>query len=168
MSERFTRVCVVGLGYVGLPIAAMLAARGLTVIGVDVRPEVIGKLNCGQAHFSEPDLDALVHQTVQQGRMRAVATPEPADAFIIAVQTPINGDHRPDTSYVEAAARSIAPFLARGNLVVIEATCPVGTTERISQMLAAARPDLAFPHDRQRPPTFTSVIARSESCPAAS
>ncbi len=136
---------MLGLGYIGLPTAAVFADRGLDVIGVDVNADVIGKVNRGTPHFGEPNLDALLRRVVENGKLRATATPEPADAFLIAVPTPFRDGHKADISYVEAAAEAIAPVLAAGNLVILESTSPVGTTERMAAILAAARPDLRFP-----------------------
>lgn len=147
MPKEFTTVCIVGLGYIGLPTAAVLASRGATVIGVDIAPTVVESINSGRAHFFEPELDSLVTAAVTSGRLRATTRPEPAEAFVIAVPTPVAEGRAPDLSHVEAAARSIAPALAPGALVVLESTSPVGTTERLSTLLAAERPDLSFPHD---------------------
>ncbi|HXG12342.1 MAG TPA: UDP-N-acetyl-D-mannosamine dehydrogenase [Gemmataceae bacterium] len=141
----FQKVGVIGLGYIGLPTAAMFARSGLQVIGVDVNARVVETVNCGKAHVVEPDLDELVKSVTASGLLRASTQPEPADAFIIAVGTPCRADHRPDVSYVEAAARAIAPVLQPGNLVVLESTSPVGTTEQVAQWLADCRPDLSFP-----------------------
>jgi UDP-N-acetyl-D-mannosaminuronic acid dehydrogenase len=142
---------VVGLGYIGLPTAAVFAAKGIEVIGVDVNPRVVATVNSGKPHFGEPNLDALVRRVVETGKLRATATIEPADAFIIAVPTPLqeHGDAAlPDISYVEAAARAIAPVLIDGNLVILESTSPVGTTERVAEIMSEMRPDLTFPHQR--------------------
>ncbi|MBX9930353.1 MAG: UDP-N-acetyl-D-mannosamine dehydrogenase [Methylobacterium sp.] len=141
----FETISVVGLGYVGLPTAATFASRGLKVIGVDVREETVGRINAGRAHFIEPDLDIVLRAVVTGGTLRAVATPEPAEAFLIAVPTPIRDDHSPDLSFVEAALTSIAPVLKRGDLIIIESTCPVGTTAWAARLLREARPDLSFP-----------------------
>lgn len=146
MSERFTTASVVGLGYIGLPTATVLASQGVKVIGVDVNARAVQAINEGRAHFFEPDLEAMVKSAVQGGYLRATTTPEPADAFVIAVPTPVSKDHSPDLSYVEAAANSIAPVLKKGDLVVLESTSPVGTVEMLSQNLAMTRPDLTFPH----------------------
>jgi UDP-N-acetyl-D-mannosaminuronic acid dehydrogenase len=143
----FDRISVVGLGYIGLPTAAVLAARGVSVIGVDVKETTVTTINSGKVHITEPELDMFVHAAVASGHLRAVVTPEPADVFIIAVPTPFKGDHEPDLSFVEAAARAIAPVLRKGNLVILESTSPVGTTAALSGWLAAARPDLVFPSD---------------------
>jgi UDP-N-acetyl-D-mannosaminuronic acid dehydrogenase len=141
----FERVSVVGLGYVGLPTAAVMANRGLTVIGVDANPKAVERINRGEAHIVEPDLDILVRSATASGNLRAVNKPEPANAFIVAVPTPFRDNHEPDLAFVESAARSIAPVLAKGNLVVLESTSPVGTTERMAGWLAELRPDLGFP-----------------------
>lgn len=143
---RFSRVCVMGMGYIGLPTSAVFADNGLDVVGVDVKPAAVESINRGQPHILEPELDVLLRQVVQAGRLRAALTPEAADAFILAVPTPFMAGRRPDTSHIEAAARAIAPVLARGNLVILESTSPIGTTEQLSRWLAEARPDLTFPH----------------------
>lgn len=145
MSFPFECVTVVGLGYIGLPTAAVLASAGLNVVGVDINPDTVETINRGEIHIVEPELDALVRQTVTTGRLRAALVPESADAFIIAVPTPFKGQHEPDVSYVEAAAKAIAPHLKRGDLVILESTSPVGTTEQMTLWLAQARPDLHFP-----------------------
>lgn len=141
------RVCVVGLGYIGLPTAAMFASRQVDVIGVDINPETVDTINQGKVHIVEPDLDIVVRAVVADGKLRATTMPEEADAFIIAVPTPFKGDTRsPDLSYIEAACNSVSPVLRPGNLIVLESTSPVGTTESISHWLAELRPDLSFPH----------------------
>lgn len=136
------KVCVLGLGYIGLPTASLLATAGTDVIGVDVNEDVVRTINSGRIHIVEPDLDVLVRSAVQSGKLKAALRPEPADVFIIAVPTPFKGDHEPDISYVEAAARSLAPVLKDGNLVVLESTSPVGTTDQVSQWLRKDRGDL--------------------------
>jgi UDP-N-acetyl-D-mannosaminuronic acid dehydrogenase len=141
----FNPVSIVGLGYIGLPTAAVLASRGIDVIGVDLNVDVVDTINRGQIHIVEPDLDMLVYASVTAGRLRATTKPEPASAFIIAVPTPFTEGHKPDLSHIEAAARAIAPVLQKGNLVILESTSPVGTTEKLAEWLAAARPDLNFP-----------------------
>lgn len=146
MKPEFEKICVVGLGYVGLPTAAVFASRGVPVHGVDVNEHAVTLINNGEIHIVEPDLDIMVHAAVTQGTLKASSTPEPSDAFIIAVPTPFKGDHEPDLAYVEAASRAIAPVIERGNLVVLESTSPVGTTEAICGWLAEERPDLSFPH----------------------
>lgn len=146
-------VSVIGLGYVGLPTAAAFAARGIEVVGVDVNARIVETVNRGAAHIIEPGLDRLVRDAVAGGFLRATCTPEPANAFIIAVPTPLAADGTgPDLSFIEAASRALAPVLAPGNLLVLESTSPVGTTERMAAELAALRPDLSFPqHDSESP-----------------
>ena len=149
--NSFSRIAVVGLGYIGLPTAAVFAENGIEVVGVDVTPRVVETINAGRPHFGEPNLDALVRRVVEAGKLRATLTVEPADAFIIAVPTPLRGHGEaavPDISYVEQAARALAPVLAAGNLVILESTSPVGTTERMAEILAELRPDLSFPQQR--------------------
>ena len=140
------RVCVVGLGYVGVPTAAVLAGHGMEVIGVDIDRERVETINSGASPFDEPGLDSLVAEVVASGALSARGEPAPADAFIIAVPTPIREDRSPDLSYVRAAVDNLAPVLGKGDLVVVESTCPVGTTERVCEWLASSRPDLTFPH----------------------
>lgn len=146
--EHFDKISVIGLGYTGLPTAAIFADQGIQVIGVDVDAGIVGVVNSGRAHFGEPNLDALIRRVVSNGKLRAVTQIEPADAFIIAVPTPIIRDHgeiHPDTSFVNRVANALAPHLAAGNLVILESTVPVGTTERVAAILAGLRPDLSFP-----------------------
>ncbi len=143
---RFAKASVIGLGYVGLPTAAVIASRGVPVIGVDNNDAVVRVINSGVSHIFEPDLDVVLSGVVAAGRLRAANKPEPADVFIIAVPTPITADKKADMRAVEAALRSIAPVLEKGNLVVLESTSPVGTTEEMAGLLAGMRPDLSFPH----------------------
>ncbi|WP_073955200.1 UDP-N-acetyl-D-mannosamine dehydrogenase [Thalassospira sp. TSL5-1] len=146
---QFNTVSVIGLGYIGLPTAAVFASRKIRVIGVDVNQNAVDTINRGEIHIVEPDLDMVVHAAVTEGYLRATTLPEPADAFLIAVPTPFKGDnHEPDLSYIEAATKAIAPVLMPGNLVILESTSPVGTTEKIAQWLAEARPDLTFPQSQ--------------------
>jgi UDP-N-acetyl-D-mannosaminuronic acid dehydrogenase len=145
----FNTISVVGLGYIGLPTAAIFASRKLEVIGVDVNQNAIDIINRGSVHIVEPDLDIVVRAAVKEGYLRATRQPVPADAFLIAVPTPFKGEnHEPDLSYIRAAAKSIAPVLEKGNLVVLESTSPVGATERMAAWLAEARPDLTFPQQK--------------------
>lgn len=148
MKLPFNKVSVIGLGYIGLPTAATLASRGVEVTGVDVNPKAVDAINRGKIHIVEPDLDAVVHQVVKDGKLKAVSRPQPAEAFILAVPTPFKGKHKPDLAYVEAAAKSIAPVLKKGNLVILESTSPVGTTEMLSVWLSKARKDLSFSHQK--------------------
>lgn len=142
-----TTVCILGLGYIGLPTAAVLAAHGARVFGMDVNQRVVDTINRGEIHIVEPELDAYVRAAVSSGRLTAHREPQPADVFIIAVPTPFKDDHAPDLSYVDSATLALAPVLAPGNLVILESTSPVGTTERIAALLAQARPDLRIPAD---------------------
>ena len=141
----FNTISMVGLGYIGLPTATLFASRKKKVIGVDVSQHAIDTINQGRIHIIEPELDMLVQAAVTAGYLRATNKPEPADAFLIAVPTPFTDGHKPDLSFIEAAARSIAPVLGKGNLVILESTSPVGTTEKLADWLAHARPDLSFP-----------------------
>jgi len=141
----FQTISVIGLGYIGLPTAAVLASRKKRVIGVDINQKAVDTINRGEIHIIEPDLDIVVRAVVAEGYLRATTVAEPADAFLIAVPTPFKGDHEPDLSYIESAARTIAPVLKPGNLVILESTSPVGATEQLAEWLAASRPDLTFP-----------------------
>ncbi|MBR9829270.1 MAG: UDP-N-acetyl-D-mannosamine dehydrogenase [Oceanospirillales bacterium] len=159
---QFNTISVIGLGYIGLPTAAVFASRKIKVVGVDVNQHAVDTINRGEIHIVEPDLDMVVHAAVTEGYLRATTIPEAADAFLIAVPTPFKecpaGTHpvgaspageprhpEPDLSYIEAAARAIAPVLKPGNLVILESTSPVGATEKVADWLAEARPDLTFP-----------------------
>lgn len=143
---QFKTISVIGLGYIGLPTAAVFASRKLKVIGVDVNQHAVDTINRGEIHIVEPDLDMVVHAAVTEGYLKATTKPEPADAFLIAVPTPFKGDnHDPDLSYIEAASKAIAPVLKQGDLVILESTSPVGATEQMAAWLAEARPDLSFP-----------------------
>ncbi|MGK9051410.1 UDP-N-acetyl-D-mannosamine dehydrogenase [Xaviernesmea oryzae] len=138
-------VSVIGMGYIGLPTCAIFASRGFDVIGVDINEAVVEKVNRGEIHIVEPDLDGLVQKMVANGKLKAFSSPQPADAYVIAVPTPITEDRKPDISYVLAAARAIAPILKKGDLVVLESTSPVGTTRAMNRLLSELRPDLTFP-----------------------
>lgn len=147
----FETISVIGLGYIGLPTAAMFASRKKKVIGVDVNQHAVDTINRGEIHIVEPDLDIIVRSAVTAGYLKAVTTPEPADAFLIAVPTPFkkNGSEipEPDLCYIEAAAKSIAPVLKKGDLVILESTSPVGATEQLAQWLSEYRGDLTFPQN---------------------
>ena len=145
-QSEFRKLCVVGLGYVGLPTAAVFASRGLDVVGFDVNADTVALINDGQVHIVEPDLDILVNGAVARGKLRATTEAETADVFILAVPTPFTDGNKPDLSYLESAVKTIAPVLAPGNMVILESTSPVGTTDRVSQWLASHRPDLKLPH----------------------
>jgi UDP-N-acetyl-D-mannosaminuronic acid dehydrogenase len=147
-TEARQTLAVIGLGYIGLPTAAMFASAGLDVTGVDISERAVAAVNAGTAHIEEGELDVLVERCVAAGRLRAVRAPVAADNFIIAVPTPVghDGDRLPDVSFVRAAGESIAPVLKRGDLIILESTSPVGTTRMLAELLAEARPDLSFPH----------------------
>ena len=146
MHSNFNTVCVIGLGYVGLPTAATLAACGIKVIAVDVDEDRVKTVNTGSVATAEPGLGVLVRTALKAGNLRAQLIPEPADAFIIAVPTPHDENNAPDVSHVRSVGHSIAPVLKEGDLVVLESTCPVGTTEGLCALLAKRRCDLSFPH----------------------
>jgi UDP-N-acetyl-D-mannosaminuronic acid dehydrogenase len=147
----FETISVIGLGYIGLPTAAMFAAYGKNVIGVDVNQNAVDTINRGEIHIVEPDLDAIVHKAVTDGKLKAVLTPELADAFLIAVPTPFlptenaSDIPQPDLKYIQSAAKAIAPVLKNGDLVILESTSPVGATEQMAEWLAEYRSDLTFP-----------------------
>ena len=143
--QQFKHICVIGLGYIGLPTAATFAAHGIKVTGVDVNSHAVDMINQGKVHIVEPDLDALVRDVVAQQKLSAQLQPCKADVYIVAVPTPFKENHQPDLKYIEAAAKALAPFLNKGNLVILESTSPVGTTEQMAAWLSEARPDLTFP-----------------------
>ena len=143
--ESEQQVVVVGLGYIGLPTSAVIARAGARVLGVDVSQHVVDTVNEGRVHIEEVDLHGLVQGVVSRGMLRASTTPEAADTFVIAVPTPIREGHKPDISYVLSAARTIMPVLKAGDLVILESTSPVGTTEQIAKLIAELRPDLKVP-----------------------
>ncbi len=144
-SDSKPDVCVVGLGYIGLPTAAVIARAGCKVLGLDVSQKVVDTINRGEIHIEEVDLDGLVHGVVSRGLLSAAIEVAPADVFVIAVPTPFDKDHAPDISYVLAAGRTIAPVLKTGDVVILESTSPVGTTEHLRDMIAEMRPDLKVP-----------------------
>jgi len=147
---------VIGLGYIGLPTAAVFASKGKKVVGVDINARAVETINRGAIHIVEPDLDEVVHAAVTRGDLRATTQPEPADAFLIAVPTPFKDEYQPDLRFVKAAAESIAPVLKKGDLVILESTSPVGSTEQMAEWLAAARPDLRFPQHGETPDIFVA------------
>ncbi|XOV79208.1 MAG: UDP-N-acetyl-D-mannosamine dehydrogenase [Aestuariibacter sp.] len=166
-QSSFNTISVVGLGYIGLPTAAMFAAYGKQVIGIDVRQDVVNTINRGEIHIVEPELDVMVRGVVNEGRLLASIVPEPADAFLIAVPTPFfpcneNNFPEPNLEYVEKATKSIAKVLKRGDLVILESTSPVGATEKVAEWLTDARPDLVFPNTKNSDRTPDVNIAH---CP---
>ncbi|MGL4002446.1 UDP-N-acetyl-D-mannosamine dehydrogenase [Pantoea eucalypti] len=152
----FETISVIGLGYIGLPTAAVFASKGKKVVGVDINARAVETINRGAIHIVEPDLDEVVHAAVTRGDLRATTQPEPADAFLIAVPTPFKDEYQPDLRFVKAAAESIAPVLKKGDLVILESTSPVGSTEQMAEWLAATRPDLRFPQHGETPDIFVA------------
>jgi UDP-N-acetyl-D-mannosaminuronic acid dehydrogenase len=146
-GEDKPEVCVIGLGYIGLPTAAIIARANCRVTGVDVSQDVVDTVNRGAIHIEEVDLDGLVQGVVQRGLLRASTELVPADVFVIAVPTPFEKDanHTPDLSYVMAAATNLAAVIKKGDIIILESTCPVGTTETLRDRLAALRSDLKLP-----------------------
>ena len=147
MARELQKIIVMGLGYIGLPTASMLATKGHQVLGVDVNAQAVDIINSGRIHIVEPDLDILVKSAVNSGNLKASLTPEEGDTFILAVPTPfkeVDGNPKaPDLAYIETATRAIAPYLREDNLVILESTSPVGTTERVQEIIVAMRPELA-------------------------
>jgi UDP-N-acetyl-D-mannosaminuronic acid dehydrogenase len=137
MNTHNQKVCVIGLGYIGLPTASLLGTKGFSVHGVDVSPNVVETINQGRIHIVEPDLDILVKSAVQSGNLGAGLEPIEADIFIIAVPTPFTDGKKPDLTYVDKATRSICPFVKPGNLIILESTSPVGTTDEVVAKILA-------------------------------
>ena len=150
----FNIISVVGLGYIGLPTAAIFASKQKKVIGVDINQHAVDTINAGRIHIVEPELDVMVRKAVEGGFLKAVTSPEPADAFLIAVPTPFlptasEGEiPQPNLTYIQSAAKSIAKVLKKGDLVILESTSPVGTTEQMAKWMAEVRPDLTFPQSQ--------------------
>lgn len=138
-------ICVIGLGYIGLPTAATFASKGVKVTGVDVNQHAVDMINQGKIHIVEPELDQLVKTVVEKGNLVARLEPVEADVYIVAVPTPFKDNHEPDLSYIESAAKTLAPYLKSGNLVILESTSPVGATEQMEIWLSESRKDLTFP-----------------------
>ncbi len=136
------KVCIVGLGYIGLPTAALLANRGYDTYGVDVVQSTVNTINKGEIHIVEPELDTFVKAAVNSGKLKADTKPTEADVFIIAVPTPFKENHVPNIDYVISATRSIAPYVQEGNIVILESTSPVGTTDKVAEILTEERPEL--------------------------
>ena len=143
MGSNKPSVVMVGLGYIGLPTAALIASKEIKVTGVDIHQHVVDTINKGEIHIVEPDLDGLVHHVVKEGYLTASTSPVEADVYLIAVPTPFKGDYEPDISYVESATRALLPTLKEGALVIVESTSPVGTTEKMQAVIEAERPELA-------------------------
>lgn len=136
------KVCFMGLGYIGLPTAITAAMHGVEVVGVDVNPDVVAKTNAGELHIVEPGLGEKLREVTASGKLRATSVPETSDAYFIVVPTPFKGDHTPDISFVESATRAVVPFLKEDDLYVIESTSPIGTTERMAELIYSLRPEL--------------------------
>ena len=140
--ENKPSVVMMGLGYIGLPTAALIASRGLKVTGVDISQGVVETINKGEIHIVEPDLDGLVHKVVKEEFLKASIAPVSSDVYLIAVPTPFKGDYEPDLSYVASAVKSIIPTLKKGALVILESTSPVGTTRKMEKLIFDERPEL--------------------------
>ena len=136
------KACFMGLGYIGLPTAIIAAKHGIDIIGVDVNDSVVEMTNSGRLHIVEPGLEEMLKEVVASGKLKAYSTPQEADAFFIVVPTPFKGNHEPDISYVESATRMVLPYLRPGNIFVIESTSPVGTTEKMADLIFTQRPEL--------------------------
>ena len=136
------KACFMGLGYIGLPTAIIAAKHGVQVIGVDINPKVVELTNQGKLHIIEPGMEEYLQEVVKSGALKASTTPEISEAYFMVVPTPFKGDHEPDISYVEAATRAVLPLLKEGDLYVIESTSPVGTTEKMKDLIFAERPEL--------------------------
>lgn len=148
MGSSFKKVCMIGLGYIGLPTAATMASRGYSVLGIDVNQHAVDTINAGKVHIIEPDLDMLVRAAVTGGKLFAktsLAEGDQCDIYMIAVPTPFKDNKKPDLSYVKSAIESLAPFLKKGDCVILESTSPVGTTAKIAGWLTVLRPDLSIP-----------------------
>lgn len=142
MDKKNFKVLMAGLGYIGLPTAALIAKNKIQVLGIDIKPKVVETINKGKIHIVEPDLDGLVKSVIDAGTLHASTQYTKADVFLIAVPTPFMGNHEPDISFVENATRNIIPHLEEGNLFIIESTSPVGTTEKMCDLIFSERPEL--------------------------
>ena len=135
-------VVTIGLGYIGLPTSALIAKQGTSVLGVDINQQVVDTINKGKIHIVEPDLDKFVSEAVSKGFFKASTKPSPAEVYLIVVPTPFKGNHEPDISFVEAATKGIIPLLKKGDLYIIESTSPIGTTEKMQELIYLSRPEL--------------------------
>ena len=140
---NFNQICFMGLGYIGLPTAAISAGKGLRVLGIDINHKVVDTINKGNIHIIEPGLGELVRQVVESGNLRAATKPEESDVYLIVVPTPFKGNHEPDISFVETATKAILPLLKDGDLYIIESTSPVGTTDQMANLIYTSRPELS-------------------------
>lgn len=136
------KACFMGLGYIGLPTAIIAAKHGVDIVGVDINPSVVEQTNAGHLHIIEPGMEEMLQDVVKSGKLHASTTPEVSDAYFMVVPTPFKGNHEPDVSYVEAATRAVLPLLKDGDLYVIESTSPVGTTEKMAEIIFSERPEL--------------------------
>lgn len=136
------KACFMGLGYIGLPTSIIAAKHGIDVIGVDINEKVVEITNQGKLHIIEPGMEEMLQEVIAEGKFKAYTTPQESDAYFIVVPTPFKGDHEPDTSYVEAATRTVLPLLKEGDLYVIESTSPIGTTEAMAKLIFDLRPEL--------------------------
>lgn len=136
------KACFMGLGYIGLPTAIIAAKHGVQVIGVDINPQVVEMTNQGRLHIIEPGMEEILQEVVKSGALKATTKPEVCDAYFMVVPTPFKGNHEPDISYVETATRAVIPYLKEGDLYVIESTSPVGTTDKMQELIFAERPEL--------------------------
>ncbi len=154
MIDESLKICVVGLGYIGLPTAAVLGSRGYKIHGVEINPLAVETINSGKAHIVEPDLDILVRAAVTTGNLKAYTEPAESDIFMICVPTPLTKENKPELNYVRSATKSIAPFLKKGDLVILESTSPPGTTEMIEEIVLAEtefqKGDVHFAHAPER------------------
>ena len=136
------KACFMGLGYIGLPTAIIAAKHGVDVVGVDINSQVVEMTNAGHLHIVEPGMEEMLQEVVSQGKLKAYTQPQVCDAYFMVVPTPFKGNHEPDISYVEAATRAVAPLLKDGDLYVIESTSPVGTTDKMAELIFSLRPEL--------------------------
>jgi UDP-N-acetyl-D-mannosaminuronic acid dehydrogenase len=152
--DQNIKICVVGLGYIGLPTAAVLGSRGYKIHGVEINPKAVETINSGKAHIVEPDLDILVRAAVTTGNLKACTEPAEADIFMICVPTPLTDDNKPQLDYVRSATKAIVPYLQPGNLIILESTSPPGTTEMIESIVLEPsdlqKGDVHFAHAPER------------------
>ena len=136
------KVCIMGLGYIGLPTAIIAAKNGIDVLGIDVNPKIVNLTNQGHLHIVEPGLQEMLQEVISKKKFRASEIPETSNAFLIVVPTPFKGNHEPDISYVESATKTVLPYLKNGDLFIIESTSPVGTTDKMAELIFTERPEL--------------------------
>ena len=150
--NKFRKVCVLGLGYIGLPTAATIASKSTKVFGVDVNVDIVNTVNRGEIHIHEPNLKKIVDEKVKKGQLIAFEKPQEADIYIITVPTPILNNKKPDLKFVKNAVRSIANLLKSGDILILESTSPVGTTRNLTEMLSKLRPSLNLPNEKSKSP----------------